>query len=201
MLQADEIIIADGHENPVPDRRQLSARQSDRGHLHELLPDDGPAIRIGCHTLIMLAYKLMSGSVGRWLMRRAELVGPDCILGHTIKRAICGNAIDEFGVLDCDEHRDKPAIAPAEEVRALESEMAHERDNIFDVLHKAERAVDVSRVAVPLQVDLHDAPAFGELRKVGETREGKGAWYVDQRLALAGNLIIHIQAIDRSVAG
>ena len=99
------------------------------------------------------------------------------------------------------EYCDEPAVAPAEQVRALDLEMPHEGDDIPGMLLEAQRPVDVGSTAVALQIDLHDAPVPGKLRKLGDAGKGEGGWDIYQRLAGPGDLVIHIQAVDRCVPG
>ena len=86
----------------------------------------------------------------------------------------------------------------AEHVGLLEAHRVHERRHVVRQVGIGDGPVDVGGAAVALELERIDLVGLGELRD--DRAHGRdvhvGAVQHDQRIALAGHLVIHLHAVD-----
>ena len=86
----------------------------------------------------------------------------------------------------------------AEHVGLLEPDRVHEGRHVVREVRIGDRPVDVGGAAVALELERIDLVGLGELRD--DRAHGRdvhvGAVQHDQRIALAGHLVIHLHAVD-----
>ena len=86
----------------------------------------------------------------------------------------------------------------AEHVGLLEADRVHEGGHVVGEVRIGDRPVDVGGAAVALELERIDLVGLGELRDdLAHRRDVHvGAVQHDQRIALAGDLVIHLHAVD-----
>ena len=102
-----------------------------------------------------------------------------------------------LGMPDRQRQGDRASHAVAEHVGPLDLQVFEQRGRVVRHLLAGQRAVDVRRVSVPLQLDGDLLPVPGQGRVRG--RPAERPVQQDQRLAGAVDFVVHLQAVDRGV--
>jgi hypothetical protein len=75
--------------------------------------------------------------------------------------------------------------------------MLHACEHVAHMLIGTERSVEISLAAMSLQINLHHAPTSRKLREFGDAGEGESRRDLDDRFTIAGEFIVHSQAVNR----